>query len=102
MRKIICWLLCLWFLVPFVLMTDVYPFFRFGMFAEPLKPQQKTEMLQLWWKNAEGTPFLFQPAVIGLSENHWGYVLRHYFYTNKSNSSKHQKKIKTKSCYLAN
>lgn len=76
-------ILYVWFLVPFVFMTDLYPFFRFGMFAEPIKPSQTTEMLQLWWKNAEGKSQLFQSERIGLTENHFGYILRHYFYTDR-------------------
>ena len=82
-KKVILIFLLVWFLVPFVFMTDLYPFFRFGMFAEPIKPTQTTEMLQFWWKNAEGKSQLFQPQMIGLTENNFGYILRHYFYTDR-------------------
>lgn len=84
LKKIGLWVLVLWFLVPFVLMTDLYPLFRYGMFAEPVKPQQTTEMLQLWWRNADNTWKKFDSEQMGLSENHFGYVLRHYFYTHKT------------------
>jgi hypothetical protein len=84
LKKFAVLVLLVWFLVPFVLMTDLYPLFRYGMFAEPVKVSQTTEMLQLWWKDAQNVPQLFQAKHIGLSENHFGYVLRHYFYTHKT------------------
>ncbi len=83
LKKIVRLIFVVWFLVPFVLMTDLYPFFRYGMFAEPVKPQQTTEMLQLWWKPVDLPAQLFEPKTIGLTENHFGYMLRHYFYNNR-------------------
>lgn len=73
-----------WFLVPFILMTDLYPLFRYGMFAEAIKPKQTTEMLQLWWRSTDSPAQYFEPTTIGLTENHFGYILRHYFYTHQT------------------
>lgn len=82
-KKVVAFLIFVWFLVPFVFITDLYPFFRYGMFAEPIKAQQTTEMLQLWCKPAHQPLQPFRSQEIGLTENHFGYVLRHYFYSQK-------------------
>jgi len=83
LKKIIILVFVAWFLMPFVLITDLYPFFRYGMFAEPLKPTQTTEVLQLLWQDDNSKMQLFKPDNIGLTDNHFGYLLRHYFYTNQ-------------------
>ncbi len=82
LKKVVLFVFAVWFLVPFVLMTDMYPFMRYGMFAERVKTSQTTEMLQLWctYRGLPACPF--EPETIGLTNNHFGYVLRHYFYTN--------------------
>ncbi len=67
-------------LVPFVLVNNLYPCFRFGMFAEPIRNTVSVEKLLISFENSEGQEYIFFPAVIGLSEGHFSYVVRSYYY----------------------
>lgn len=64
-------------LVPFVLLRDIYPFFRFGMFAEPIEAQVSTERFVIL-TGANKLPL--PPEEIGLKPTLYEYVLRNHWY----------------------
>ncbi len=68
--------------LPFVLLTDLYPFFRFGMFAEPVSRTVQTERFILRYVDAGGTPYPVEPADVGLSG--LAYLLRNYYYRGEA------------------
>ncbi len=68
--------------VPFVLLTDLYPFFRFGMFAEPVSRAVQTERFVVRYLDAGGRPHLVAPAEVGLGE--LVYLLRNYYYRGET------------------
>jgi hypothetical protein len=72
-----------WLLVPFILMTDLYPLFRFGMFAESVQNPHQIEKLTIQYQEKNGIFRDFRSDWIGLSEGHFAYLLRHYYYQDK-------------------
>ncbi len=71
-------------LVPFILITDIFPFLRFGMFAEPIKKDIQTERFIIYATNSLGEKTLFNPQKIGVSPNTFHYLCRNYYYRNES------------------
>ncbi|MCU0431161.1 MAG: hypothetical protein MUF42_14450 [Cytophagaceae bacterium] len=58
-RKVLYTVTLLGLLLPFLFITDFYPFFRLGMFAETAKqsgPQEKFVLLMLTKKNWQALP----------------------------------------------
>jgi hypothetical protein len=72
-------------LVPFILITDIFPFLRFGMFAEPIKKNIQTEKFILYQTNTTGERSIFNPETIGINPNTFYYLCRNYYYRNESN-----------------
>lgn len=64
--------------VPFVLINDVYPFFRFGMFAELVRPYTPNESFQLWCGDR-----LIVGDDIGLNDDIFTYLVRNHVYRNE-------------------
>ena len=75
-------LLLLW--VPFVLQTDLYPLFRFGMFAEPVKRDLQTETFALRTVDANGHARLVQAEETGLGS--LAYLMRNYHYRRQADT----------------
>lgn len=73
-------LLLVW--IPFILLTDIYPFFRFGMFAEPVKQAVQLEQFAIRYKDTNGQLHLLSPLQSGLSS--LAYLMRNYYYRNES------------------
>ncbi len=71
-------------LVPFILITDLYPFLRFGMFAEPIKKDIQTEKFILYETNTTGERSIFNPEAIGINPNTFYYLCRNYYYRNET------------------
>lgn len=69
------------FSVPFIAVQTFYPFYRFGMFAEPQR--QSPENLSLYLRVEKQNTILFDPTSIGLTHSQWNYLLRKYFYTKR-------------------
>jgi hypothetical protein len=67
-------------LIPFVLLTDLFPFFRFGMFAEPLKSSIQTESFQVTIIHNNGKEEIFNPQEISVNSADFNYLCRNYFY----------------------
>lgn len=69
-------------LVPFILLTDIYPFFRFGMFAEPVTQRSQLEQFAIRYIQQNQTAHLLNPAEMGLGS--LSYLMRNYYYRQQS------------------
>lgn len=70
--------------IPFVLLNNFYPFWRFGMFAEPVKSQIQTEQFKVYRKLSNGRIHYFSPEYIGFDENQFLYIARNYYYKSQT------------------
>jgi hypothetical protein len=63
-------------------MTDLFPFMRFGMFAETIRntPQRETFSIHVILPN--GSNHSLSERQIGLDDSHLNYLARTYFYAN--------------------
>lgn len=68
--------------IPFILLTDFFPFFRFGMFAEPVKQAIQMEQFAIRYTNNRQQTHLLDLSKVGLSSA--TYLMRNYFYRNQS------------------
>jgi hypothetical protein len=68
--------------IPFILLTDVYPFFRFGMFAEPVTQEIQMEQFAVRYIGQNNTVHLLDPAEVGLGS--LAYLMRNYYYRQQS------------------
>jgi hypothetical protein len=66
--------------IPFLLMTDLFPFMRFGMFAETIQSTPQKEKFSLEIRLPDGHHELLSDRQIGLDESHLNYLARTYFY----------------------
>ena len=71
------------YLVPFVLLNDFFPFFRFGMFAEPVKNSLQTEQFVVLRKQ-NGYCSELNQYEIGLHKGQLDYLYRNYYYRGES------------------
>ncbi|HEY8401798.1 MAG TPA: hypothetical protein VIK89_11070 [Cytophagaceae bacterium] len=71
-------------ILPFIFLTDFFPFFRFGMFAEPVKQETQTEKFFVTFSESANTTSLFNPETVGISESSFQYMLRNYYYRGES------------------
>ncbi len=78
-------------ILPFIFLKDVYPFHRFGMFAEPVKHQSQQEKFYVFYKidnqdfvKEDNTNFVeLKPQDIPLNSNAFEMQLRKHHYQNK-------------------
>jgi len=75
-------LLLIW--IPFVLQTDLYPLFRFGMFAEPVKRTVQSETFALRMIDLNGRQHLLSPEETGLGS--LAYLMRNYYYRHQADT----------------
>ena len=78
----------IWFLftgmcLPFILVTDFYPFFRFGMFAEPVRNATQVEEFVIE-ANTQGRYQALSPELTGLHSSNLFYLYRAYYYQGKA------------------
>lgn len=78
---IVIFLLCCW--IPFVLITDLFPFMRMGMFAEPIKEDFQTERFEVWIYE-RGQKHLYDPKLDGTDESVLHYLARNHYYRNQT------------------
>lgn len=69
------WLFWLFYFLPFVLMRDVYPFFRFAMFATPVSHAAYVERYEWYIRRGNAWELVF-PQTIGLDESLFYYRAR--------------------------
>ncbi|WP_299457708.1 hypothetical protein [uncultured Microscilla sp.] len=70
--------------IPFIMLNNLYPFWRFGMFAEPVKTQVQTEQFRVYCKDAQGKTHYFSPQSIGFDKNQFLYIARNYYYKSQT------------------
>ncbi len=75
-------LLVIW--MPFVGQTDLYPLFRFGMFAEPIRQKIQTETFVLSVIETNGKQRWVDPAETGLGSLE--YLMRNYYYRHETDT----------------
>ncbi|WP_026998343.1 hypothetical protein [Eisenibacter elegans] len=61
--------------LPFVLMLNYYPLFRFGMFAEPIRQAAQAEYFVVCSAGQR-----LQPEALQLNQEYYDYIVRHYYY----------------------
>jgi hypothetical protein len=77
----ILFVLLLW--LPFVLMTDLFPFMRFGMFAEPVKTVRQTEYFIITLER-DNTEKVIDPNTSGIPEQTLNYLARNSYYQQRA------------------
>jgi len=83
MQKRVTWLFFISLAIPFILMRDVYPMFRFGMFAEPVRKETLREKIIIYYGNTESLKE-FSAQMIGMNVSVFEQVKRKYFYLQKT------------------
>ncbi|PKQ68917.1 hypothetical protein [Raineya orbicola] len=82
MKKVIfITLLLVW--LPFLLLTDIFPFLRFGMFAEPVHSVRQ-EFFEIYTLE-NGKLRKFNTYLWGIDEGVFHYLVRKYYYQNRMN-----------------
>lgn len=71
-------------LIPFILITDIFPFMRFGMFAEPIKQTNQTERFIIYQTDVFQQTTILNPETIGVNPNTFYYLCRNYLYRNQA------------------
>lgn len=72
------------FMIPFIFQTTLYPFFRFGMFAEPVRYDIQEERFILMKTLSSGKTTPYVPENLGIGKNKLDYLLRNYYYRNET------------------
>lgn len=70
----------IWITIPFILLTDIFPFMRFGMFAEPVKTQIQMEVFEVSYITEEHMEATLDPKTIGLEPHFFSSLARNYYY----------------------
>ena len=70
--------------LPFIFQTTFYPFFRFGMFAEPVRSDIQEERFILMRTSASGKITPYVPENVGIGKNKLDYLLRNYYYRSET------------------
>lgn len=96
-KKIAIVLLLVW--LPFLLINDFYPFFRFGMFAEPIRKHQTEELFILYYTNKQNNVYKFNTYQLGVDESVFNYLVRKYYYQNKMNDFEKKFRKSTQNLY---
>ncbi len=81
-KKIILILVLVGIILPFIFLKDVYPFHRFGMFAEPVKHKAQYEKFYIFYKMNNQYKEL-RPTSIPLNANAFEMQVRKHHYQNK-------------------
>ncbi|MCS6821236.1 MAG: hypothetical protein NZ551_05125 [Microscillaceae bacterium] len=85
LKKIVILFVALGLVSPFVLLSDLYPFFRLGMFAEPVQYIPQTEYFLIEYQTSHNQLFQpFQTAQMGFEDSHFQYILRYYVYQKQA------------------
>lgn len=79
-RKVVTFIVLTMFVVPFVLITNIYPAVRFGMFAEPVRQPNQTEQFVLISQDGSGRSRQVQAEDMGLRGDNLSYLLRNHYY----------------------
>jgi hypothetical protein len=77
LRNIIIVSSMLMFIVPFISISNLYPFMRFGMFAEKVEPTKGIEIFEVQFPNKDKA--ISQDA-IAIPPHMLSYLIRNYYY----------------------
>lgn len=69
--------------LPFIFIKTLYPFYRFGMFAEPVKTSIQTEKFSIHYQQLDGKWIEFLGPEIGLSKSGYSILMRKHYYQNQ-------------------
>jgi hypothetical protein len=83
-RNIVLFLVWLGFALPFILQTDIYPFLRYAMFAEPVRHKIQEESFFLKFYDKGEAVVIFETEEIGLYKSTVDYLLRNHYYRNEA------------------
>ena len=71
--------------IPFVFITDFFPFMRLGMFAEPVRSSLQTELFTVFVSKNNTTNFKqLNSEKMGIPHSSLEYLGRNYFYKKQS------------------
>ncbi|MCS7004719.1 MAG: hypothetical protein NZM38_05275 [Cytophagales bacterium] len=84
MQKRVTWLFFITLAIPFVLMRDIYPMFRFGMFAEPRKKETLNENISIYCGTSALQLKTFDASEIKINHSVFEQIKRKYYYTQQS------------------
>src|SRR5436189_63115 len=79
---IITMLVCI--TIPFILLTDLFPFLRFGMFAEPVKTEIQKEYFEVSYLDDSNKEKKLDSKLIGIEPHFFYYLGRNYYYRKES------------------
>jgi len=68
--------------LPFIFLTDLYPFLRFGMFAEPVSQQATKEIFVLYVEKGSRLE-KYDTYFWGIDESVFNYLARKYYYQKR-------------------
>ncbi|WP_020531340.1 hypothetical protein [Flexithrix dorotheae] len=83
-REITIFLVISGFLLPFIFLRDFYPFYRFGMFAEPVQYKAQKELFIIQFKDKNNQTRTFNAENYGWNKDTFTYLTRNYFYRKES------------------
>jgi hypothetical protein len=66
--------------IPFMLISDLFPFMRFGMFAETIHTNAQTEIFQISVQKENGNVEPLSKRQRAMDESHLNYLVRKYYY----------------------
>ena len=69
--------------IPFMLLTDLFPFMRFGMFSETVKQNPQKEFFSVTVQKKDGTMERLSVRQTAIDDVQLNYITRKYFYQNK-------------------
>ena len=69
--------------VPFVLQQTFFPFFRFGMFAEPVTRTIQKEQFKLVGEDQQDSLYTDISKFTGIKKSRMDYLLRNYYYRDE-------------------
>jgi len=72
--------------IPFIFQQTFFPFYRFGMFAEPVSRDIQKEHFAIHAKSAQGLIYSDISAWVGIRKSNMDYLLRNYYYRHELDS----------------
>jgi hypothetical protein len=82
--------------LPFLLLTDLFPFLRFAMFAEPVTYTPQSELFFVTYTDSTGKELRFDPEIYELQEETFQYLSRNYYYRSQCYSMLEKLKVSGK------
>jgi len=82
-RNIIILFFLVMSIIPFMLMNDLFPFMRFGMFAETIKQSPQKEFFMVSVIKKDGSIESLSKRQSAMDDSHLNYMTRTYFYQHK-------------------